>query len=88
MLLAALCLSVLFLAVSPKQERTIHTADGTAWTVSDITAYIRGRLDDQNGRTYCELMRADVRPVAGSRDQDFVDRLTSEVCIQRLKQSW
>ena len=88
LLVPVLVLSILVLAMSPKQEQTVYTADGAAWTVSDITAYIRGRLDDQDGRTYCELMRADVRPVASARDQDFLDRLTRDICIQRLKQSW
>ena len=88
LLLTALFLSGLFLAVSPKQEQTVHTADGAAWTVSDMTAYIRGRLDDQNGRTYCELMRNDLRVTASARDQDFLDRLTLDVCIRRLQQPW
>jgi hypothetical protein len=87
LLLTALCFSVVFFVASPKPEQIIRTADGTAWTVSDISAYIRGRLDDERGRTYCELMAAEPTALS-TRDEDVLDRLTRDTCIRRLKQTW
>ena len=81
-------LSVLVLAPATDHEATVATADGTRWTISDATAYLRGRLDDAQGRTYCEHIMAIPQESSTSADQRLLARLTAEACARRLAQPW
>jgi hypothetical protein len=87
--LAVLILIVAGLALRPAaSEPTVRTADGTVWTVSDASAYVRGRLDDEAGRRYCEVLQSEGLAVAVSEDQEFLDQLTKDLCRQRLALPW
>ena len=72
----------------PRGERIVHTADGAAWTASDIAAFIRGRLGDENGRRYCEHLLGLPQLDALREDQAFLDRLTRDLCVERLAEDW
>jgi hypothetical protein len=87
--LAVLILVVAGLALRTSgSERTVRTADGAVWTVSDITAYARGRLDDEAGRRYCEDLNSEMPAEAVSKDQELLEKLTRDLCRQRLAMPW
>ena len=79
---------VVFAFRGPPSERTVRTADGTVWTVSDISAYIRGRLDDEAGRRYCEGLVSDGSAEGTTNDRQFLDQLTKDLCRRRLALAW
>jgi len=84
----AIAASALVLAPTADHEATITTADGTRWTISDASSYLRGRLDDEHGRTYCERLITTPQDASTSADQRLLARLTAEACARRLAQTW